>query len=63
MADVRTLKGRAEAQVISEQLLVAYWLNETPEQPGYHLDRAHQEFLLLAEALGYDVTRTVEEAA
>jgi len=57
MTDVRTLKGRNQAHNIEKHINVAFWTGETPDDPGYHLRRAHEEFLKLAEELGYKVEK------
>lgn len=57
MTDIRTLNGRYEAQQMADELLVAYYAGETPEDPQFHLRKARELLVKAASEMGYYVTR------
>lgn len=50
------LAGRHEAAAVAEKLSVAYWLHGRADDTAlFMIHKAHEEFVKLAEALGYNV--------
>jgi hypothetical protein len=54
---VEVLAGRCDAEQIAQMLVSAYWLHGRDDSCSlFLLQKAHDEFAKLADALGYDVT-------
>ena len=57
-------KASYRAQQISDGLNVAYWVGcYAPDRQKYHINKAHEDFAELAEAMGYTITRNSEPVA
>lgn len=65
---VEVLAGRHEAEHIAGHLNAAYWLHSRDDATAlFLLEKAHEEFAALADALGYTIApkaaASTEEAA
>lgn len=53
------LSGQNHAHSIAESMVVAYWLHGRDSHTSlYHLNAVHEDFALLAAALGYTISRS-----